>query len=807
MPSDAGTRPDKVSVDDVGPLSSWERGLSWMRGEIDDAINNGILTPAKNLKLSSDEESDYKKGFIYERDQEILTRGHMVLTSNLDKVKSRMKVSKYLINPAKFSFDKIVRILSIVHRFVKSFRCIRDKLTRPDHKFTMMPITIVKEETRLLVNNIARKCLEQDVGARKPTDDDDKTKVKSVHRIYLETTGAKQNSSTFQGRYHVLITEDDVSRALIYLFKRASLEVAAFNKTDYLNKIGVWKNDILFCKSRILQGQELSIAEGLEDMEFLQTFKPLTHGFNLINPVLDRWSPLAFSISKFIHEKMYQHRGYESTFRYSLDYVFILEGLRLFRELVEDCVSCKKIRRKYLELMMGPVPEESLTVAPPHYISQLDIFGPVHVYVPGHEMLLRNKKVIESKIYVLVFACVTTRCVNLQVVETKSSDGVIDGIQRLSCEVGVPKYILTDQDSGIMKALSECEIRLKDLQHVLFKEKGISFRVAPVSGHNYHGQVERAIQSIQDCLQRMEVDKMRLHATGYQSLMKIIENDLNNLPIGYSYKQSGNSPTLQLIFPNLLKLGRNNNRSLDGPIKLPKSTNDLLAKINRAYEVFYDLWNKVMIPKMMKSTKWFNNKDENITIDTIVYFKKTDNELSESWTVGRVVDVVLSKDGVVRRCSIEYQNAGENIKRTTDRAARSVIKLFHIEDTDFNYQLSKIDDVIKNLDDDDSSSDQGNVSQIGAKLAMWVKTARKGCRSCCCASHCSLESHVPSSKPFMSSRVSCVQVEYDLYDGSWLTEEESVSRVVDHAYPDHVTSLTSLIKSTNLDLDLDLGED
>lgn len=79
---------------------------------------------------------------------------------------------------------------------------------------------------------------------------------------------------------------------------------------------------------------------------------------------------------------------------------------------------------------------------------------------------------------------------------------------------------------------------------------------------------------------------------------------------------------------------------------------------------------------MMKAPKWYDSKS-NLKIGDIVYFRKVESELSSSWTVGEVVDVVYSKDGVVRRVKIEYQNASESKKRDTDRAARSMIKLFH----------------------------------------------------------------------------------------------------------------------------------
>ena len=48
----------------------------------------------------------------------------------------------------------------------------------------------------------------------------------------------------------------------------------------------------------------------------------------------------------------------------------------------------------------------------------------------------------------------------IQVIETKSTEGIIDGITRLSCEHGVPKHFLVDQESSIAKALQEVDVDL-----------------------------------------------------------------------------------------------------------------------------------------------------------------------------------------------------------------------------------------------------------------------------------------------------------------------------------------------------------
>ena len=803
---DVGSRPDLVTTDDVGPQSKWEVGLEWMRGSVEDAVNDGILKPAKELAMNNEEEEHFLKGFIFEKSKEVLTRGHLTLPEKIEKARERGQVAGYIFNPAKFRFDKTVRVLSIVFRFLKSFKCRKGKISSSAHKFQMLTATYENEDDEKMVKKIVDSELKKDVGSYVPTTDEEVESVQYVHCLSHVQFGSENPGPTFSGNHHVLITDDDVSRSLEYLFRKATLEVKKFQKPEFLKKIAIENDGILFSRSRILDGQRLQIAPGFEDLEFLKSFKPFQNGFNLVCPVLDRFSAVSFSIAQYIHQKVFPHRGFESSYRFSLDFVNIIEGLRLFRELGEECVSCKKLRGKYLDYAMGPLPEENFTIAPPFYITQVDIFGPCHVYVPGHSHYLRNKKVVEAKIYVLVFACPITKCINLQVIENKSHDGIIDGINRMCCEVGVPKLVLTDQDSGIMKALDEVEVKLKDLQHVVYKEKGILFKTCPVSGHNYHGLCERKIQSIQDCLKRMEVDKMRLHATGYQTLMKLIENDVNNLPFGFTYgRHSDNSPLLKLVFPNLLRIGRNNHRALDGPVCVPKNPEELMKKIEKAYEVFYNLWNTALVPKLMKSPKWYDSK-ENFKIGDVVYFQKEENLLSSKWSVGQVADVVLSKDGKVRRVQVEYQNSSEKFKRTTDRAARSLIKLFHIDDVSWIQEMAKVEKIIEDLNKENASDDEHNAT-IGVKIATWVKKTKKPCKLCCCIAHCSLQSHRKNAKKFVASVQEKVTVEFDVIDNSWKTATEWEDYITNLPTIRSYDGLTNLLSSTNLDLEAGVDSD
>ena len=770
-PCDLGTRTSKVSASDVGPHSTWELGLPWMTESVESAVEVGILTPAKDLTMDLGEREEFNQGFVFEKTQEILTRGHVALFSKrAENVGKRLEFSNYIVNPLKHSFRKTVGVISIVIRFIRSFKCVRNKLM------------INKQTTKFQMF----KC--------------------------LISTGVREPGIKFHGENHIPVSDSDTSKALEYLFVKASAEVKEFNREELVKKIAVEKNGILYSKSRILDGQRVQVAAGLEGMEFLSSFKPFRTGFSLVCPVIDRYSPLSISIAQYIHDEVSNHRGYESSYRASLDFVFIIMGLSLFREIGDDCIKCKKIRTKYLDVSMGPLPEESFVISPPFYICQVDIMGPLHVYVPGHSMALRNRKILEGKCYALVAVCMITKCVNIQVIESKSADGVIDGINRLSCEVGVPKFIIMDKDTGITKALTECEISLKDIQLHFYKEKGIKFRTIPVSGHNMTGLVERKIKAVQECMERMEVDKMRLHATGYQTLFKLMENDLNNLPFGYGYgRKEDNSPILKLIFPNLLRLGRNNSRSLDTIIKFPKTPGDMMKKIEKAYETFYELWNTVLIPKMMRAPKWHSDDELKIIPGDIVYFRKVENELSNKWTIGKVSDIICSSDGKARKAIVVYQNPNEdfNNKRTTERAIRSLVKLFNVDDKLWTSELLGVEKIIEEINEeeistlDDGDDDASNSREIGSKLKLFVKqkSGGKECRQCCCSDHCSLvEVHGRSGKKYTSGLESDVVNSFPgVVDRSWDTVEE-YEEMLDLDMPTDTSSLNNLISMVNIDL-------
>ena len=84
------------------------------------------------------------------------------------------------------------------------------------------------------------------------------------------------------------------------------------------------------------------------------------------------------------------------------------------------------------------------------------------VYVQGRERNTRSGlAALDSKCWIMVTVCPTTRLVNMQVIERSLADGIISGVTRLSCEIGVPKKLFIDQDRARICGLENVEFEMR----------------------------------------------------------------------------------------------------------------------------------------------------------------------------------------------------------------------------------------------------------------------------------------------------------------------------------------------------------
>ena len=71
----------------------------------------------------------------------------------------------------------------------------------------------------------------------------------------------------------------------------------------------------------------------------------------------------------------------------------------------------------------------------------------------------------------------------------------------------------------------------------------------------------------------------------------------------------------------MLRVGRCNERSLDGPMKLPGGVGEMLADVEKVYDAWFKIWNISYLPKLIQQPKWFK-EDKHLNENDIVMFQK-----------------------------------------------------------------------------------------------------------------------------------------------------------------------------------------
>ena len=83
-----------------------------------------------------------------------------------------------------------------------------------------------------------------------------------------------------------------------------------------------------------------------------------------------------------------------------------------------------------------------------------------------------------------------------------------------------------------------------------------------------------------------------------------MENDINNIPLGYVYgRNADNSPLLRLLTPNMMRMGRNNVRTLDGPMLLPSEPVEMMKKVEEGYALWFRDFNETQVHLLVKQPK------------------------------------------------------------------------------------------------------------------------------------------------------------------------------------------------------------
>ena len=157
----------------------------------------------------------------------------------------------------------------------------------------------------------------------------------------------------------------------------------------------------------------------------------------IIKPVPVVWwnSPVLYLYLMLIHTKSNMHAALEPTAKEIHKMMRVLKRLRAFiKKVIADCIKCRILAKKTVELKMANHPEARTTLAPCFHFCMMDI-----CYGFKGQADKRARTVI--KVYGLVIVCLMSGATNIMALEGIETQNICMAVERHSNRYRVPSFI------------------------------------------------------------------------------------------------------------------------------------------------------------------------------------------------------------------------------------------------------------------------------------------------------------------------------------------------------------------------------
>ena len=363
------------------------------------------------------------------------------------------------------------------------------------------------------------------------------------------------------------------------------------------------------------------------------------------------------------YHKLCGHSGLEYTLSLIRQRYWIINGRRTVRKVLNQCVGCKKRQAPMGQQKMADLPEDRTTPSkPPFTYTGVDCFGPFEV----------RRGRTTAKRYGVLFTCLTTRAIHLEVANSLDTCSFINALRRFISRRGQPEELRSDNGGNFVKGEKELREAVKEWNQSQISDfllqRNIKWTFNPPTGSHHGGIWERCIRTTRKVIKAVMKEQV-LDDEGINTLMCEVEAIVNGRPIT---KLSDDPRDMEPLTPNHLLLLR------AGPT-LPPTTSSRQDAYSRRWrqvqhlaDVFWRRWIKEYLPSLQIRQKW-NKSRRNFAVDDIVLVLD-DKTPRNFWPLGRVLEVYTNRnDGLVRSVKL---------KTRTSELTRPVNKIVLLEGAD-----------------------------------------------------------------------------------------------------------------------------
>ena len=350
--------------------------------------------------------------------------------------------------------------------------------------------------------------------------------------------------------------------------------------------------------------------------------------------------------------KVLGHLGRE-TMVASLKRTYWIIGLNtLIRNVLYSCVTCRKLNGQPYNQKMASLPSDRVTTDEPAFTRVgLDFFGPFEV--------INGRK--HEKRYGVVFTCLSSRAIHLEMVYSLSTDSFINAFRRFMARRGNVKVVRSDNGTNIIGGKNELKKAIADWNKSTtvdwMLQRNIEWKQQPPSASHFGGVFEREIRSVRKVLGAiLNEQPLKLNDEHLNTLLCEVESILNCRPL---VAASQGIDDFEALTPNHLLLLH---EGATFPPGLFSKTDMYVTRrwkqVQFLANLFWSRFRKEYLPILQERQKWFNHGYQYKEGDLVLL---TDQMLPRNqWSLGRITEVYPAADNIVRVVKLRVSKYKDN---------------------------------------------------------------------------------------------------------------------------------------------------
>ncbi|XP_039870639.1 uncharacterized protein LOC120723317 [Simochromis diagramma] len=361
---------------------------------------------------------------------------------------------------------------------------------------------------------------------------------------------------------------------------------------------------------------------------------------------------IAILLIRYHHEKI-AHQGRHLTEGALRGAGFwIIGSKRLVSSVIYKCVLCRKLRGRLQTQKMADLPVDRLTPMPPFTSVGLDVFGPWTVTTRR-----TRGGSADSKRWAVLFTCMSTRAVHIELIETMSTSSFINALRRFFCIRGPAQILRSDRGTNFVGACNELQIDHKDTElNSYLQEKGCTWLFNPPHSSHMGGSWERLIGVARRILDGILLKAVHVQLTHevLSTFMAEVMAIMNARPL---VPVSTDPDKPNLLTPAMLLTQKVNALSAPtGSFGPPDLYSKQWKQVQCLADSFWKQWKSEYLSTLQPRRKWTDDKT-NIKVGDVVLLKDALAHRND-WSMGKVVRTFESKDNKVRKAEVKTVKDG-----------------------------------------------------------------------------------------------------------------------------------------------------